>query len=260
MTFKKKYFPKSELIISQKKIKYYLSPNLIKNNFKHGFFTKLSSEVNLSLLSNQLNVKKRNYSLNQIHSNRIVFNSLMHQDKRLEADGMICDKRDQNLWIYTADCMPILFADKKNRFIAAIHCGRKGLEKRIIRNLMKKFDKIGSSREDLLVAIGPSISKKFYLIDKKTAQEFYKNANYMESISSSEKFEILFNLKTLNKFKEQDLISLDLKKNAYIQLLYENIKNSNIDISCLCTYESNCEFYSWRRSKTFLRQWSFISS
>ena len=37
-------------------------------------------------------------------------------------------------------------------------------------------------------------------------------------------------------------------------------KEPNIDISNLCTYESNHNFYSWRRSKTYLRQWNFISS
>ena len=39
----------------------------------------------------------------------------------------------------------------------------------------------------------------------------------------------------------------------------ENISNKNIDISNLCTYESNHNFHSWRRTKTYLRQWNFIS-
>ena len=57
-----------------------------------------------------------------------------------------------------------------------------------------------------------------------------------------------------------DLIPLNLKKYAHIELLKENISNTNIDISNLCTYESNHNFHSWRRTKTFLRQWNFISS
>ena len=48
--------------------------------------------------------------------------------------------------------MPIFFADKKKRFVAALHCGRKGLEKGIIKNIVKFFDKFGSCRDDLLVA------------------------------------------------------------------------------------------------------------
>ena len=172
---------------------------------------------------------------------------------------MVCDKDNQNLWIYTADCMPILFADKKKRCVAAIHCGRKGLENRIIKNLIKIFANLGTSKEDLLVAIGPSISKTNYLMDKKSLQKFYKKANCKKSITSSEYLGILFNFKNLIKFNKNYLLPLDLKKYAHVQLLNENIPNKNIDISDICTYDSNIDFYSWRRSKTLLRQWNFIS-
>ena len=60
--------------------------------------------------------------------------------------------------------------------------------------------------------------------------------------------------------EDDEKIALNLKKYAYIQLLKENISNSNIDISNLCTYESNQNFHSWRKTKTYLRQWNFISS
>ena len=50
-----------------------------------------------------------------------------------------------------------------------------------------------------------------------------------------------------------------LRKYAYMHLLNENISSSNIEISNLCTYESDGEFNSWRRNKTKARQWSFIS-
>jgi len=61
-------------------------------------------------------------------------------------------------------------------------------------------------------------------------------------------------------FKEQNFNQLDLKKSAYRQLLNENIPNTNIDISNLCTYKLKNEFNSWRRSKTTSRQWNFICS
>ena len=260
MEYKEKYFPEKELSIKNQKYKYYLSPNLFKNNFKHGFLTKTISQINIHRLSDLLILNKNNCVLNQIHSNQIVFGSNLQENKNIDADGIVCNTYNQNLWIYTADCMPILFADKRQRFIAAIHCGRKGLENRIIKNLIKIFDNLGTRKEDLLVAIGPSISKKHYLIDKKTANLFYKNANNQKRINSSHHGGILFNLKTLVKFKKEDLIGIDLRKYAHDQLLNENIPNINIDISKLCTYESNNDFYSWRRSKTSLRQWSFISA
>ena len=245
------HFKKTELAIKNKNYKYYLSPILVKNNFKHGFFTKTSSEIKLSFLSKHLN-NNTDCVLNQIHSNKIVFGSKTQGNERVEADGLVNDKHNQNLWIYTADCMPILFADKRKRCVAAIHCGRRGLEIKIIKNLIKIFYDKGCSKEDLLVAIGPSISKKNYLIDNKTLQNFYKLTSHKELISCSKDERILLKLK-------KDDFPLNLKKYAYIQLLNENIPNSNIDISNLCTFQSDYDFYSWRRSKTPLRQWNFIS-
>ena len=253
MAYKQQYFKKTELAIKNKHYSYYLSPILFKNNFKHGFFTKTSSEIKLSLLSKHLNKNNRNCVLNQIHSNKIVFGSRSQENDRVEADGLINDKYNQNLWIYTADCMPILFADKRKRFVAAIHCGRRGLEIKIIKNLIKIFYDKGCAKEDLLVAIGPSISTKYYLIDNKTLQNFQKQTSNEELITCSK------DERNFLKVKKEDLIPLNIKKYAYVQLLNENIPNSNINISNLCTYQSNYDFYSWRRSKTPFRQWSFIS-
>ena len=253
MAYNLQYFQKCEFAINDKHFKYYSSPNLVENNFKHGFFTNTSSQVELSVLSKHLKINNNNCVLNQIHSNKIVIGSKTHGIAKVEADGLVNDRSNQNLWIYTADCMPILFADKRRRSVAAIHCGRRGLENKIIKNVIKIFYEKGCVKDDLIVAIGPSISKKNYLVDNKTLQDFYKQTADQNTITSSEDKKILFN------FKEED-ITIDLKKFAYIQLLNENIPNSNINISNLCTYDSNHEFYSWRKSKTSSRQWNFISS
>jgi len=190
----------------------------------------------------------------------IVFGSHSQEGCKTDADGLIGNKCNQNLWVYTADCMPIFFADKKTRNVAALHCGRKGLEKKIIKNLVKIFDNFGTSRDDLLVAIGPAISKEHYLVDQFTLKEFYRKAENKKitlNFINTEK-DLFFS--DSNYFKEQNFNQLDLKRSAYRQLLNENIPNSNIDISNLCTYNLKNEFNSWRRSKTYSRQWSFICS
>jgi len=156
--------------------------------------------------------------------------------------------------------MPIFFANKRTRNVAALHCGRKGLEKKIIKNLVKIFDIFGTSRDDLLVAIGPAISKEHYLVDEFTLKEFYRKAENKKitlNFINTEK-DLFFS--DSNHFIEQNLNQLDLKRSAYIQLLSDNILNTNIDISYLCTYKLKNEFNSWRRSKTISRQWNFICS
>ena len=98
MTLSQKYFKEIEFEIKDKKLKYYLSPTLLKNNFKHGFITKASSEINLSLLSNRLKLNNNNCVLSQIHSNQIVYGSKTQQKERVWADGIVSDKQNQKLW------------------------------------------------------------------------------------------------------------------------------------------------------------------
>ena len=258
--YKEIYFSKAEFFIQNKKFEYYSSPILSQYNFKHAYFTNSTCEKFLPLLGNYFNENYINCVSNQIHSNVIVFGSHSQEWNKTNADGLVGNKWNQNLWIYTADCMPIFFADKRTRNVAALHCGRKGLEKKIIKNLVKIFDNLGTSRDDLLVAIGPSISAEHYLVDKITLKEFYRKAEkekITDNLNKTEK-DLCFN--NSNYLKEHNLNKLDLKRAAYRQLLNENIPNTNIDISNLCTYKLKNEFNSWRRSKTISRQWNLICS
>ena len=93
-----------------------------------------------------------------------------------------------------------------------------------------------------------------------TLKEFHRKAENKNITVNLAKTEKDLCLSDSNHFKEQSLNELDLKKSAYRQLLKENIPNTNIDISNLCTYKLKNEFNSWRRSKTISRQWSFICS
>ena len=258
--YKEINFLKTEIFIQNKKFIHYSSPILIQNKFQHAYFDKSSSEEFIQLLGNYFNKNFVNCVSNQIHSSVIRFGSHSQKGHKIDADGLFGDKSNQNLWVYTADCMPIFFADRRTRNVAALHCGRKGLEKKIIKNLVKVFDYLGNSRDDLLVAIGPSISKEHYLVDKKTIKEFYRKAENKELSKILNKSEKNFNDTNLNNLKEQNLNRINLKKSAYRQLLNEGIPDSNIDISNLCTYELKNEFNSWRRSKTMSRQWNFIHS
>jgi len=227
---------------------------LKKNNFIHAFFTKESSKIDINYQGEKLiRNNHKNCFVKQIHSNKIAFTSEINSQRIVNADGLICNNKNQNLWIYTADCMPILFADKEQRRIAAIHCGRKGLEKNIISNAIKIFEIMGSLRKDILVSIGPSISGDKYLLDKKTFYNFF-------SINNKTLSKLNENIDELNNINDYESISLDIKKYAYLQLLTENLDPNNIDISNKCTYSLPNEFHSWRRSKNDKRQWSVICS
>jgi len=158
-------------------------------------------------------------------------------------------------WLYAN-----FFADKRTRNVATLHCGRRGLEKKIIKNLVKIFDNLGTTRDNLLVAIGPAISKEYYLVDKMTLKEFYRKAENNNITVKLAKTKNEHCLSDSNHFREKNLNQLDLKRSAYRQLINENIPYTNIDISNLSTYKLKYEFNSWRRSNTISRQWNFICS
>jgi hypothetical protein len=95
-----------------------------------------------------------------------------------------------------------------------------------INNLESKID-------DLIVIIGPAISKDVYEIDQNLANKF------------KEKFE--FDQLYLTKYN--DNFYLDLKElNKQLALNY-GIDNSNIYVTDYCTYKDKNLFYSYRRDE-----------
>ena len=259
MKYYKTSFQRKFIIIRNTKLNYYVSPLLSRFQFIHAFFTKNSQEFSLELLTNALDLKNINYSLNQIHSNNLILGSKLHPNVKSKADGIVSDQDCQSLWVYTADCLPILFADKRTRRVAAIHCGRLGLEKKIIKKTISLLEALGSRRKELLVAVGPSISKINYLLDINCINRFYKNISLNESEQLTDNpykdYSYISDLP-----KKKTLLPLDLRENAFRQLSCERIPSENIEISEQCTYELYDEFHSWRRARTKKRQWSFICS
>src|SRR5262245_47139781 len=80
-----------------------------------------------------------------------------------EADILLAQDPSVAIAIQTADCVPILIADKRTGAVAAAHAGWRGLAARVpmvaVDALAREFR---SRREDLIAAVGPSISAARY--------------------------------------------------------------------------------------------------
>ena len=67
------------------------------------------------------------------------------------------------LVIRTADCLPVLLVDEENRAVAAVHCGWRGTEKRILEKAVKAMgEAYGSKPAEMLAALGPCIGAACY--------------------------------------------------------------------------------------------------
>jgi YfiH family protein len=79
------------------------------------------------------------------------------------ADIIISDDPSLALAIQTADCVPLLMADRATGAIAAAHAGWRGLAAHVPAVAVGALrDRFGSRAADLIVAIGPSIGAARY--------------------------------------------------------------------------------------------------
>ena len=115
--------------MNYKYIKSFQSNLLKKYNFQHAFFTKKYTKNQPIELQNELNLKSNIHHLKQINSSKIITINDTLDSIIKTGDCLITKEKGTSLWIYTADCIPILIADIKTRNIAACHCGLKGLKK-----------------------------------------------------------------------------------------------------------------------------------
>ena len=154
-------------LLIYKDINFFQSDILKENNFIHAFFTKRSNNDEPRKLQNKLNLFSNIHYAKQVHSDKIIQVNNTLNLKPTIADSLITKERYQSLWIYTADCIPILIADIKTRNIAACHSGLKGIKKQIISKTLKRLEGIASKKNNLIIDIGSSIKGDKYQVEKK---------------------------------------------------------------------------------------------
>ena len=175
------------------------------------------------------------------HDN-IVYNTQVHgADVRIvesgddftengkEADGLITSLQATPLLIFTADCVPVVFYDKKQGVVALAHAGWRGTYGNIAGEMVNIMtDKYGCKVEDIKTIIGPSVS-----VD-----------NYEVSYDLIEKFSAL---EVQGYYKEVDgKYYLDLWKLNKELLKKCGILEDNIKIIDFCTVRDNDKFFSYR--------------
>jgi hypothetical protein len=87
------------------------------------------------------------------------------------------------LAIQTADCIPVLVADRKQRAVAAFHAGWRGTVKRIVESSVGSMRlTFGSRPQDLIAAIGPGIGLCCYAVGEEVLSEFESQFSYAREL------------------------------------------------------------------------------
>ena len=178
----------------------------------------------------------------EFNHDNIVYNTQVHgADVRIvesednvaengkEADGLITSLQAIPLLIFTADCVPVVFYDKKQGVVALAHAGWRGTYGNIAGEMVNiMIANYGCKVEDIKTIIGPSVS-----VD-----------NYEVSYDLIEKFAVL---EVEGYYKEIDgKYYLDLWKLNKELLKKCGILEDNIKIIDFCTVRDNDKFFSYR--------------
>ncbi|HXN26455.1 MAG TPA: peptidoglycan editing factor PgeF [Candidatus Acidoferrales bacterium] len=120
--------------------------------------------------------KMRAVALRQIHSDivHVVSAAETRQgEQALQGDALITREPGVLLTIQTADCIPILLADTRQRAVAAIHSGWRGTAQRVAEKTLGRMRmEFGTRPQDVIAALGPGISACCYEVGHEVVKEF----------------------------------------------------------------------------------------
>jgi YfiH family protein len=101
-----------------------------------------------------------------------------------DADIIVSNDPTISIAIQTADCVPILIADRRTGAVAAAHAGWRGLAAGVPRVTVQALAReFGSRPRDLVAAAGPSIGACCYEVGPEVRQRF-EEAGWPESTTS----------------------------------------------------------------------------
>lgn len=241
------------LLKSTNGIDFFVSSNIEKLDFiKHFFSTRVGgvsteeySSLNLGIYTadNEENIKrnfkglleasgfnsKKIFHLRQIHGNDfcVVNNNNIDELNGSEGDAIITSTPGIAIGVLTADCVPILVIDTKNKIVSAIHAGWKGTSKLIVEKVLEHMiNKMGSDPKDIVGAIGPSIGACCFEVGEEVSHKFS------------------------NRIIRNNKYFVDLKKENLVQMVRCGVDQNNIVISEFCTKCNKDLFYSYRRDNS----------
>ena len=103
--------------------------------------------------------------IHQTHSAEVVeVSKICHN---LSGDSIFTREKNVIVAVRTSDCVPILLSDKNSSFVAAIHCGWRGIAKNILKKTIKKINS-----KDYIAWIGPGINGVYLIYGNSITQDF----------------------------------------------------------------------------------------
>ena len=137
----------------------------------HGFSTREEPALEAVLPGAPLVLAK------QIHSATAVPVVAPWDGPPPEADALVTATPGLLIGVVTADCVPVLLADRDARVIGAAHAGWRGAAAGVLENTLAAMEALGARRERIAAAIGPAIAQASYEVDSALRDRFPAEAH-----------------------------------------------------------------------------------
>ncbi|MEK7518435.1 MAG: UDP-N-acetylmuramoyl-L-alanine--D-glutamate ligase [Patescibacteria group bacterium] len=134
-------------------------------------------------------------------------------------DGLLTQRPEIALGIFTADCIPVLLADPVTGWIGALHVGWRGAVKNIVPKAFTLLRSQGVNLRNVKVWLGPGICGKHYCVDQ------------TRGVKLSRAFQGKGIVKSASGY------AVDLWKGITMQLVRQGVRRANIEQSKICTFE-----------------------
>ncbi|HEX9932079.1 MAG TPA: peptidoglycan editing factor PgeF [Allosphingosinicella sp.] len=112
-------------------------------------------------------------TVHQIHSPiAVTATDPWPHEERPRADALVTDRPGLALGILTADCAPVLLADRHAGVVGAAHAGWKGAFSGVVEATVAAMETLGAERARIAAAVGPCIARRSYEVDEEFLRRF----------------------------------------------------------------------------------------
>lgn len=203
---------------------------------RHAFLGRFDSprELDESTMEIFNRPAKEVLTIKQVHGNLVILLDKPLKEMsfylKAEGDAMVTALPSIPIAVRSADCLPILFYDRKNMAIGAAHAGwRSTLGKVAIKTVEKMQTAFGSEPENIKAAFGPHIGPCCYTVAPDLSDKFIEAGVGTGAFITTD-----------------GSTRLDLSRANRDQLLKAGLKEENISDKAPCTSCNNVAFYSYR--------------
>ena len=148
-----------------------------------------------------------------------------------DVDSVLTDVPGICIGVSTADCVPVLLHDADHNAVAAVHAGWRGTVKSVVLRAVTEMRlAYGSEAAKLKAIVGPAISMKNFEVGDEVYDAFLETKMPMDSIA-----------------RREDKWHIDLPQCNRLQLMMAGVKEENIFMRGICTYDNAADYFSARR-------------